>query len=170
MGFRLQCPGYHSSHAYKLVIFNNGTAHKNIQYLDICEEQISYSRFAVPSLSDLSKSIINDTLIYDTSQPYHHHHSMYPYALVISIWELIKPLLDRHNITPQWTKFEGWDAGIKENGTYNGVLGQLVDNNLAVILQGCSFLELSTNFARISQCPENSPTKAFSLLKPSIVT
>ena len=62
---------------------------------------------------------------------------MYPYALVISIWELIKPLLDRHNITPQWTKFEGWDAGIKENGTYNGALGQLVDNNL--IYRGALF-------------------------------
>lgn len=64
---------------------------------------------------------------------------MYPFTLLISTWELIMPLLDRHNITPKWTKLGWGGVGFKENGTYNGALGQMVKIIYQLYYRGAFF-------------------------------
>ena len=49
------------------------------------------------------------------------------------------PLLDRHNITPKWTKLGWGGVGFKENGTYNGALGQMVKIIYQLYYRGALF-------------------------------
>ena len=73
MGLFLKCPGHYHKHPYKVIIFNNGTVSKNVNYGHICKKQLMTVHVAYEAQSWGHVFVDNETDTIDEHLPQEIH-------------------------------------------------------------------------------------------------
>ena len=118
--FTLQCPNL--DHQLTLSLLHDATVRDDIHYHDVCKVAdsvtIAYNNdYAIRFEVDPE----TQTMVEYPARPVNRWHSKIPHS-----WEIIKPFLEHHSLTPIWIDCNRiWGVLDEKTGTWTGAVGKV---------------------------------------------